>query len=86
MREPVFRAHVEALRRETFDESMTDLRGGARFAVASLLGLLASKSESIRLQASRTVLELAQRGVETEELTDRLARIESAIAATREVP
>lgn len=68
---------MEATRREAMDESMLDLRGGTRFAVTSPLGLLASKNESIRLSASRAVLEFAQRGLEAEELA---ARIETAIA------
>ncbi len=84
--EPPFRTAVDTARREASDEALTDLRAGIRFAVTSLLGLVASKNEAVRLSACRTVLELAQRGVEAEELAGRLARIEAALIPTEARP
>ena len=79
MKEPAFKTAYTAARREMHDEARGDLRNGVRYAVTSLLGLLASKNETVRLQACRTVLELAQRSVEVDELGARLERIEHAL-------
>ena len=79
MKEPAFRKAFDAARKEAREEAHGDLRHGVRYAVTSLLGLLASKNENVRLQACRTVLELSQRSVEVDELGERLERIEQAL-------
>ena len=79
MKDPAFRSAFDAARKEARDEAHGDLRHGVRYAVTSLLGLLASKNETVRLQACRTVLELSQRSVEVDELGERLERIEQAL-------
>jgi hypothetical protein len=57
------------------------LADGMAQAVATLRKLLTAESESIRLAAARSILEIGPRLRETAELEERLAAVESRMAA-----
>ena len=82
--EPAFRQALTELQREGLRESIGDLEGGSRYAVSSLLGLLTSKDERVRLAAARDTLTLALRGAELLDLETRIARIEDVLGPLAE--
>lgn len=67
------------LQRDGFSEAIGDLKGGARYAVTGLLGLMASKNEHIRLQACKEVLGQGLKAMEVGELEERMAKLEAAL-------
>ena len=77
--EAAFTGVLFRLQREAMRESIGNLQTGTRFAVTCLLGLLTSKSEQVRLQASREVLSFAMRGAELLEVSERLDVLEAAL-------
>ena len=78
-RDPAVQQVVTHLQRESLRESLGDLHGGTRYAVAGLLGLMTSKNENVKLQACRDVLSFAMRGAELLDLQDRMAGLEAAL-------
>lgn len=74
--ERAFAEVVRILRTQAFGEAMEDVRRAARYAAQTLLSLLTSKSESIRLQAAREILSAAFRATEVLDQEERLQRLE----------
>lgn len=71
-----FRRHVADLRAEMVGRAMGKLADGMAQAADVLRGLLAAKSESIRLGACRALLELTVKLRENVELEERLRKLE----------
>jgi hypothetical protein len=74
--EPGFEKAFRFYQRMLVQEALTDLKGGVRYAVAGLMGLMTSKNEHIRLQACRDVLANAIRALEVGELGERVEGLE----------
>jgi hypothetical protein len=81
LREPAFRAQVEAARREAVTRAVSVVAEGATAAAATLRLLLQAEAESVRLGAARSLMEYAIKGTE---LTDVLARLDALEARARE--
>jgi len=79
--DPAFCRRVAELRSEMVARAAGQLADGMAQAVATLRGLLRAESESVRLAAARSILEIGPRLRETAELEERLAAIESRIDA-----
>ena len=77
--EPAFRAAVADARRALVGEATGRLAIAAERAVATLEDLLGSDADSVRLGASRAILENVLKFRETEELTERVRQLEQAI-------
>ena len=70
--DPAFRAAVGEARRAMVGEATGRLAGAAQRAVATLEDLLESDADSVRLGASRAILDNLLRFREAEELSDRV--------------
>jgi hypothetical protein len=79
--DPAFCRRVAELRSGMVARAAGQLADGMAQAVATLRGLLRAESESVRLAAARSILEIGPRLRETAELEERLAAIESRIDA-----
>lgn len=78
--DPIFRGRVNELRGELVQRSLGRLADGMSEAADVLRGLLAAESESVRLGAARSVLELGVRLRESVELEQRLRDLEERSA------
>ncbi len=76
-----FRRRVDELRRAMLQRALGFLADGMAEAAGVLRQLLAAKSESVRLGAARSLLELTPKLWETVEVEARLAALEQAVAA-----
>ena len=75
--DPSFRAQIEEARRAAIDLAVARLSDAAAFAAMTLRELAgAADSETVRLGACRTLLELALKWREHGELTERIAALE----------
>jgi hypothetical protein len=81
--DPGFRRRVADLRAGMMQRALGKLADGMAEAADTLRRLLNSYSESVRLGAARSVLELGHRLRETVELEQRLAEVEEQLAASR---
>ncbi len=77
--DPVFRARVNELRSELVQRSLGRLADGMSEAADVLRGLLTAVSESVRLGAARSLLELGVKLRESVELEERLRALEARI-------
>jgi hypothetical protein len=81
MRDPAFRARVNALRNEMISEVVGRLVYAATAAVRTLEALLTARSDTATLGAAKAILEL---GVRLRESTEMAQRIEELERVTRE--
>ena len=72
--DPDFRQRVTEVRAEMFEQAVGMLAGAACEGVETLRELLSSKSDSVRLGAARSILELGSRLREVVELEQRLSQ------------
>ena len=80
-----FRQEVEQLRTETVRRSSGMLTAASLEAIKTVLELLqSSKSDSVRLGASRTIFEYGVKLREFTEIQERLADLEARVAAPTE--
>ena len=79
LREPDFKRRVDDARAELLGQAMARLSAACTSAVTTLTGLLGAESESVRLGAARSILDMATRWREQDELARRLDNIESWI-------
>ncbi len=77
--DPEFRSMVAEARREMIATATGRLASAAEGAVETLTLLLESESDSVRLGASRAILDNLLRFRESEELSDRVRQLEQAI-------
>jgi hypothetical protein len=80
-REPAFSERVLELRSQLFGIALGELAEGARDAARTLKGLLQSKTETVRLQAARSILEYGPKLRETEELAAAVQNMQAQLAA-----
>ena len=79
LREPAFRRQVDEARAEMLGRALARLSATCSRAATTLADLLAAESESVRLGAARSILDVALRWREQDELARRLDNIESWI-------
>ncbi len=82
LREPTFCQQLAEARAELIKRAVGKLAGASSDAVAALRRLLDAKSEAVQLAAARSILELAIKLREHEELEARIAALEAQHAAT----
>ncbi len=74
--QPAFVARVRELRAGMTDRAVGKLADGMSYAAGTLRDLLGAESESVRLSAARSVLELGMKLREATELEDRIRALE----------
>ena len=84
MADPAFRRRVTELRGDMVQRSLGRMAEGMSEAADVLRQLLAAKSESVRLGAARSLLELGVKLRESVELEERLRALEARAAGTDE--
>jgi hypothetical protein len=77
MKEPDFKARVQALRREHLDQVAGRLQALSLLAVGKLQDLLGAANEAVQLGACRTVLESMYKAAELLDLAERVANLEA---------
>ena len=80
--DPDFRQAVGRARGELLVRAVGRLADAATAAADTLAALLAAEAENVRLGAARAILDGALRGVEFVDLTERVAALEEAAAAS----
>jgi hypothetical protein len=83
--DPEFRRRVYELRAEMVGQALGKMADGMTEAADTLRKLLTAQSESIRLGAARSILELGNKLRESAEFAERLAILEQQVAE-REKP
>lgn len=78
LEEPAFDAAYRAARREAVQIATARLQQASGAAVAVLCQLMVNGTQSIKLSAAKTVLELAIKSVELEDIAARLEALEKA--------
>ena len=73
---PDFLAAYREARREVVEKAVAQMQQSSWAASATLIRLLGSGSDSIRLQAARTILDQANKGLELIDFEERLAALE----------
>ena len=73
---PDFTAAYRAARRQVVEKSVAQLQQSSWAASTTLLKLLGSNSDSVRLRAAQTILEQASKGVELIDFEERLSTLE----------
>jgi hypothetical protein len=81
--EPDFIEAYRAMRRDAFEAAIARLQTAASQAVDTLIGSLAAKRHTDRIKAAQVILIQANRGVETVDLAERLAKLEAQRVRTR---
>lgn len=84
LRDPAFRRRVSEFRASLLSEAVGRLSEAANEAVSTLKALLSSRTDSVRLSAARTILELGPKLREQAELEERIAALECAAAQEAE--
>jgi len=79
LEDPEFRQKVEAFRSDVLSSSAGKLAHASRKAVASLEDLLSSQSESIRLQASKAILDSVIKITEMTKIESRVQALEESL-------
>ena len=74
-----FRRRLHATRSELVGRAVGLLADASSEAVSTLKGLLSAQSESVRLGAARSILEIGNRLRESVELEQRLAELEQKV-------
>jgi hypothetical protein len=78
---PAFRRRVQALRGEMTGQALGRMVNNMNQAAEKLRSLLEAESETVRLGAARSILELGIKFRETVELEERVAELEARVAA-----
>ena len=81
----VFMQRVSEARGQMIKRATGRLAGAAEEAVTCLRHLLTSASDSVRLSASRAILESAVRFRESEEIEERITKLENQIKGNTDV-
>lgn len=78
--DPVFCARLSAIKSQVFSQAVAKLISAGVQAAETLTDLLGAESESTRLGAARSILELGPKLRESAELEQRIATLESHAA------
>ena len=73
---PDFRADYREARREGVEKAIAQLQQSSWAAATTLIRLLASGSDSVRLRAAQSILDQANKGLELLDFEERLAALE----------
>jgi hypothetical protein len=84
LREADFRQRVTDVRGEMVSRAVARLSATSTLASDTLRALLAARSETVRLGAARSILELGAKLRESEELAARVSALEERLSATVE--
>ncbi len=81
LNDPVFKEEYRRIRRETMQHVTSQLQKSALMAVKTLNQVMADEesTSSSRVQASKVILENAYRGIELEDLQQRLEQLEGLL-------
>ncbi|MGX7395428.1 hypothetical protein [Carnobacterium mobile] len=82
LRDPDFSNEYRRIRRETMQQVTSKLQNASFIAVETLLDVMADKelsTSSSRVQASRAVLENAYKGLELDDLQQRIEQLEERL-------
>jgi len=80
MKEESFRAELKRQRDELIERALDSLKANVSKATETLVKLLDSESESMRVRAAEDIIEFAQKALEHEELERRLEALEARIS------
>ena len=83
LKEPAFRAQIDAARSEMIGRAVARLAGASTAAADRLRALLTAESESVQLAAARSILDLGLKLREHEELAARVAALEAQYVANQ---
>jgi hypothetical protein len=84
LQNPSFRRRIEELRSQAFERTASLLISASTTAVTTLVQLLNSSSDAVKLGAARSVIEHARILRETANLEDRLAALEARLETETE--
>jgi len=84
LKDPAFSRRVSEIRTSFLSEAVGRLSEAANEAVSTLKALLTARSESVRLSAARTILELGPKLREQAELEERITALERQAAGEAE--
>jgi hypothetical protein len=73
---PHFRAAYREARREVVEKAIAQLQQSSWAAATTLIRLLASGSDAVRLRAAQAILDQANRGIEQLDFEERLTALE----------
>jgi hypothetical protein len=73
---PDFRAAYHEARRQVVEKAVSQLQQSSWAASTTLVRLLGSESDSVRLRAAQTILDLANKGLEMLDFEERLSALE----------
>ena len=76
LKQPDFLADYREARREVVEKAVAQLQQSSWAASTTLVRLLGSPSDSIRLRAAQTILDQANKGIELIDFEERLAALE----------
>ncbi len=81
LRDPAFQKMYKEARHKSVEHSITMLSRASSLAVTRLIETMENPQEksSVRLSAAKSILEFAFRGYETEQLVERVERLEKAL-------
>ncbi len=81
LRDPAFQKMYKEARHKSVEHSITILSRASSLAVTRLIETMENPQEksSVRLSAAKSILEFAFRGYETEQLVERVERLEKAL-------
>ena len=82
LHDPDFSNEYRRIRRETMQQITSKLQNASSIAVETLLDVMTDKelsTSSSRVQASRTVLENAYKGIEMDDLQQRIEQLEERL-------
>lgn len=80
--DPLFKEEYRRIRRETMQRVTSQLQQSALTAVMTLLDVMTdaeNSTPSSRVQASKVILENAYRGIELEDLQERIEKLENTL-------
>jgi transposase-like protein len=80
---PDFLAAYRKARREVVEKAVAQLQQSSWAASTTLVRLLGSSSDSIRLRAAQTILDQANKGIELLDFEERLSALEEQSGDTR---
>lgn len=79
MRQKHFKEMIEKKRQELFEEGLNRLRAATDKAALTMIALLDSEDETSRRLAAKDILNFALKAIETQDLEERIERIEDIL-------
>ncbi|CAN5292327.1 hypothetical protein BH24GEM2_BH24GEM2_18270 [soil metagenome] len=86
MEEPDFRQAMREARAALMEQATGKLADATTRVADELVALLSDESATVRLSASRSILDAAGRYAESLDMTERISRVEALLAAQQPAP